>query len=168
MIPANWWCLLTSAIPNAAYEMRVCINHLELIWFHHDYADYQNVINTVIFIIGIAMLIINVFIMSIDIVMLFAYSHNFCLWFLLLLSVSWFCCSIKNHSRPSGHTLHCWFTCSLTHHASQIFNTLRPRHNCRHFPNGIFKCIFMNKNKQRFHLSVFPRVQLIIFQHWFR
>ena len=28
----------------------------------------------------------------------------------------------------------------------QSFNTLRPRQNCRHFPNNIFKCIFMNEN----------------------
>ena len=26
------------------------------------------------------------------------------------------------------------------------FNTLRPRQNGRHFPDNIFKCIFLNKN----------------------
>ena len=25
-------------------------------------------------------------------------------------------------------------------------NTLRPRQNCRHFPDNIFKCIFLNEN----------------------
>ena len=25
-------------------------------------------------------------------------------------------------------------------------NTLRPRQNCRHFPDDIFKCIFFNEN----------------------
>ena len=29
-----------------------------------------------------------------------------------------------------------------------IINTLRPRQNGRHFPNDIFKCIFLNENVQ--------------------
>ena len=29
---------------------------------------------------------------------------------------------------------------------SHIFNTLRPRQNGRHFPDDIFKCIFLNEN----------------------
>ena len=27
-----------------------------------------------------------------------------------------------------------------------VFNTLRPRQNGRHFPDDIFKCIFVNEN----------------------
>ena len=30
----------------------------------------------------------------------------------------------------------------------QTFNTLRPRQNGRHFPDDIFKCIFLNENVQ--------------------
>ena len=30
--------------------------------------------------------------------------------------------------------------------ASYLFNTLRPRQNGRHFPDDIFKCIFVNEN----------------------
>ena len=29
---------------------------------------------------------------------------------------------------------------------SELLNTLRPRQNGRHFPDDIFKCIFLNKN----------------------
>ena len=50
-------------------------------------------------------------------------------------------------------------------------NTLRPRQNSRHFPNDIFKCIFLNENVEfllKFQWSLFPRVQFTIFQHWFR
>ena len=50
-------------------------------------------------------------------------------------------------------------------------NTLRPRQNGRHFPDDIFKCIFLKKMYEfrlRFHWSLLLRVQLTIFQHWFR
>ena len=30
--------------------------------------------------------------------------------------------------------------------SSGVFNTLRPRQNGRHFPDDIFKCIFLNEN----------------------
>ena len=49
--------------------------------------------------------------------------------------------------------------------------TLRPKQHDRNFPDDIFKCIFLNDNvwiSLRFHWSLFPRVQLTIFQHWFR
>ena len=50
-------------------------------------------------------------------------------------------------------------------------NTLRPRQNCRHFVTTIsivfsWKKIF--EFRLRFHWILFPRVQLTIFQHWFR
>ena len=51
------------------------------------------------------------------------------------------------------------------------FNTLRPRQNGRHFADDIFKCIFlyeMYEFRLKFHWSLFLRVQLTIFQHWFR
>ena len=44
------------------------------------------------------------------------------------------------------------------------FNTLRPRQNGCHFPDNIFKCIFLNENVW----ILFLKVQLTIFQHWFR
>ena len=45
---------------------------------------------------------------------------------------------------------------------------LGPRHNGRHFPDDIFKCIFLIKIYKfwlRFHWNLFPKVQLLIF-HW--
>ena len=51
-------------------------------------------------------------------------------------------------------------------------NTLRPRQNGCHFADDTFKCIFLNEKKLefrcKFHWSLFLRVQLTIFQHWFR
>ena len=50
------------------------------------------------------------------------------------------------------------------------FNTLRQRQNGHHFPDNIFKCISwikMYEFQSRFHYSLFPRVQLTLFQHWF-
>ena len=55
----------------------------------------------------------------------------------------------------------------------KLFNTLRLRRNGRDFPDDILKCIFLNKDicisiRLRFHWSLFVRVQLTKFQHWFR
>ena len=56
------------------------------------------------------------------------------------------------------HILYCWFRmAALTNmmfvylemlliSVSSCFNTLRPRQNGRHFPDDIFKCIFLNEN----------------------
>ena len=52
--------------------------------------------------------------------------------------------------------------------AKICLNTLRPRQNGRHFPDDIFKCIFVNKFRVRFHWNLFPMVQLTIFQYCFR
>ena len=30
-----------------------------------------------------------------------------------------------------------------------VVNTLRPRQNCRHFTDNIFKCIFLNEKAER-------------------
>ena len=52
-----------------------------------------------------------------------------------------------------------------------LINTLRPRQECRHFSDDIFKGIsWMKACKLRitFHWSVFPRVQSTIFHHWLR
>ena len=47
--------------------------------------------------------------------------------------------------------------------------TLRPRQNGRHFRDNIFKCIFLNQNVWILISLIFsPRVELAIFQHWFR
>ena len=51
------------------------------------------------------------------------------------------------------------------------FNTLRQRQNGHHFSDDVFKCFSwmkMYKFWLRFHWSLFPRVQLTIFQHLFR
>ena len=50
-------------------------------------------------------------------------------------------------------------------------NTLRPRQIGRHFCDDIFKYIFLNemyKLRLIFHWNLLPRVQLTIFQDWFR
>ena len=50
-----------------------------------------------------------------------------------------------------------------------LFNSLRPKRNRRHFADDIFKCIFVMKMyclRLKFHWSLFPRVQLRVFQHW--
>ena len=64
----------------------------------------------------------------------------------------------------------------LTHFLSlytrpQWVKTLRPRQNGCHFPDDIFKCIFLNENvilSIRISLKFVLRVQLTIFQHRFR
>ena len=53
----------------------------------------------------------------------------------------------------------------------ESFNSLRPRQNGSRFADDIFKCIFLNENVRisiKIHWSLFPRVQLILSQHWFR
>ena len=50
-------------------------------------------------------------------------------------------------------------------------NTLRPRRNEQHFADDIFKRKLFSSMKMfefrlKFHWSLFPRVQLTIFQHW--
>ena len=45
-----------------------------------------------------------------------------------------------------------------------MFNTLRPRKNGRHFPDGIFKCIFLNEIYEfrlGFHWSIPELVQIM-------
>ena len=53
----------------------------------------------------------------------------------------------------------------------QWVNTLRPRQNTYHFQKifwNAFSWMKMHKFRLRFHWSLFPRVQLTIFRHWFR
>ena len=62
-------------------------------------------------------------------------------------------------SRPCGEILRQWL------------NTLKPRQNCRHFADDIFKCIFLNENvwiSFKISMKFVPKVELTIFQHWFR
>ena len=59
----------------------------------------------------------------------------------------------------------------LTNRFWKQFNTLRPRQSGHHFADVIFKRIFFNENfwiSIKFHWNLFLRVQLTIFQHWFR
>ena len=55
---------------------------------------------------------------------------------------------------------------------SYVFNILRPRQNGLHFVADIFKRICLNKIVRTFIYkllwNVFPAVQLMIHQHWFR
>ena len=49
--------------------------------------------------------------------------------------------------------------------------TLRLRQNGRHFPDDIYKCIFLNENiwiSFKNHWRLFLGVSLTIFQHWLR
>ena len=48
------------------------------------------------------------------------------------------------------HWKHCSFVNLQPHKTSswELINTLRPRQNGRHFPDDIFKCIFLNENIQ--------------------
>ena len=51
------------------------------------------------------------------------------------------------------------------------FNTLGPRQNGRHFPDDIFKCIFLNENVRvsiKISLKIVPMVQSTLFQNWLR
>ena len=51
------------------------------------------------------------------------------------------------------------------------FNSLRPRQNGRHFQttfSNAFSWMKMYQFRLRFHWSLLPRVELTIFQHWFR
>ena len=61
-------------------------------------------------------------------------------------------------------------TQKVTYTHSADFNSFKPRQNGRHFPDDIFKCIFLTKMDKfwlRCHWSLFPMVQLTLFQHWF-
>ena len=52
-----------------------------------------------------------------------------------------------------------------------VFNTLRPRQNDRHFPDDIFKCIFLVENVHisiKILLKFVPKGPISKFQHWFR
>ena len=63
--------------------------------------------------------------------------------------------------------------CCKWYHGTYLLteiNTLSSRHNGRHFPDDIFKCISWMKTHKyptiRFHWCLSPRVQLTIFQRW--
>ena len=73
----------------------------------------------------------------------------------------------RRHEAINLHT--CWTSLRslLTHICvtrSWCVNTVRPTQNGRHFPDDIFKCIFLNENvywfRLKYHWSLFPRVQL--------
>ena len=54
--------------------------------------------------------------------------------------------------------------CMLSTKVQQIFNSLRPRQNGRHFADDLFKCIFLNENvwiSIKFHWRLFLRVRSI-------
>ena len=61
------------------------------------------------------------------------------------------------------------FRCHAERHLSH--DTIRPRQNGRHFVDDILQCSFFFCENililLRFHLNLFPRVQLTIKQHWF-
>ena len=49
--------------------------------------------------------------------------------------------TILMHSRHN-----CFFACHVHLLYAVDINTLRPRQNGRHFPDDVFKCIFLNEN----------------------
>ena len=52
-----------------------------------------------------------------------------------------------------------------------LFNTLRSKQNGRHFPDDMFKCIFLHETvwiSIKISLGLSLRFQLTIFHHWFR
>ena len=65
---------------------------------------------------------------------------------------------------------HVWLACKSTslHMTDQH---MEAKTNGRHFPDDIFKCIFLNENvliSIKISLKFVPRVKLTISQHWFR
>ena len=63
-----------------------------------------------------------------------------------------------------------WTWCIYSY-SSGLLNILRPRQNGCHFADNIFKCIFLNENvwiSLEISLKFIHRIQLTIFQHWFR
>ena len=84
--------------------------------------------------------------------------------------------SLFNHSNAIHIAWYDWWHRSVG--AFQEFpawwyklNTLRPSQNGRHFPDDIFKRIFLNWNvilSIEISLKFVPKVKLTIFQHWFR
>ena len=72
---------------------------------------------------------------------------------------------MSNFSQQLSFNAFIYFYCLYS------FNTLRSRQNGRHFADDILKYIFLKKMHEfhlRFHLSLFLRFELTIFQHWFR
>ena len=58
-------------------------------------------------------------------------------------TTSWLACLTSRHMSPH---LSCWPGTSRSLGAHCQYKTLRPRQNGRHFPDDIFKCIFLNEN----------------------
>ena len=90
-------------------------------------------------------------------------------WFETSLRSLWCHCNGKSTGLvSSSHTWWDYFDPGW----SAVFNTFRSRQNGRHFPGDIFKNAFswmkMHLSRLRYHLSLFPRVQLTTFKHWFR
>ena len=68
----------------------------------------------------------------------------------------------------SSNTVSCVSLSFRTHPC--VLAILKPRHNCRHFPDDIFEWIFLMKMYEfrlRFQWSLFLGVQSTIYQHWF-
>ena len=87
--------------------------------------------------------------------------------------VSWYIITWTSHCASLiWGSVAAYFFCQCTISSElQLLNTLRPRQNGRHFPDDIFKWIFVNENAWisiNIHWSLFLGVQLTIFQHWFR
>ena len=58
---------------------------------------------------------------------------------------------------------HQWFRLWLAACSAPSLNTLRPRQDGRHFPDNIFKCIFLNENGRvsiKFSLKFAPKVPI--------
>ena len=77
------------------------------------------------------------------------------------------------HKATSQCLSQCWQISPMVYNfiRPQWVITLRLRQKGHHFPDNIFKCIFLNKKawiSMKYHWYLFLRVQITIFQHWFR
>ena len=70
-----------------------------------------------------------------------------------------------------GHSLIYILHLSLSNYNVSCFNTLRQRQNGRHYPDDIFKWIFLNENiwiAMNISMKFDPNSPFNLFQHWFR
>ena len=70
---------------------------------------------------------------------------------------------LSNHLKNFSLTLRIEMSDDFFKMSDDLFNTLRPRQNGRHFPDDIFKCIFMNENvwiSIKIPLKIVPKGQI--------
>ena len=68
------------------------------------------------------------------------------LWHVQTFVVIWYYTMELNENQFSIEFELWWIKKTFVKWSPDLFNTLRPRQNGRHFPDDIFKCIFLNEN----------------------